>query len=135
MWKCQHCGEEIEADFNVCWNCQYGKNGTPPSPAKPEVREPLRRDPSTPSDGERMFAWLFCSIFFLLVLGGVGILVIFGMGSLLKFKEAPVIGPAITILIIWAIRHSAPNVSRVLVRTRGMSIAQRLRKIMAAIAA
>jgi predicted nucleic-acid-binding Zn-ribbon protein len=30
MWKCAGCGEEVEDDFNVCWNCQRGQDGTPP---------------------------------------------------------------------------------------------------------
>lgn len=21
-WKCPHCGEELEGQFDVCWNCQ-----------------------------------------------------------------------------------------------------------------
>ena len=33
MWKCGACGEEVEDDFNVCWNCQRGKDGSPAPPA------------------------------------------------------------------------------------------------------
>jgi predicted nucleic-acid-binding Zn-ribbon protein len=29
MWKCPTCGEEVEDDFNICWNCQSGKDGSP----------------------------------------------------------------------------------------------------------
>ncbi len=34
MWKCPACGEDVEDDFNVCWNCQRGRNGAeaPPPP-------------------------------------------------------------------------------------------------------
>lgn len=28
MWKCQNCGEMIEEDFEVCWKCQYERDGT-----------------------------------------------------------------------------------------------------------
>lgn len=28
MWRCSNCGEEVEDDFEVCWNCQSGKDGT-----------------------------------------------------------------------------------------------------------
>jgi predicted nucleic-acid-binding Zn-ribbon protein len=35
MWKCPSCGEDVEDDFNVCWNCQRGKDGTP-SAAQPD---------------------------------------------------------------------------------------------------
>ncbi len=28
MWKCANCGEEVEASFDVCWNCGTGKDGT-----------------------------------------------------------------------------------------------------------
>jgi DNA-directed RNA polymerase subunit RPC12/RpoP len=30
MWKCAGCGEEVEDDYNVCWNCQRAQDGTPP---------------------------------------------------------------------------------------------------------
>ena len=29
MWKCSSCGEDVDDDFNVCWNCQRGKVGSP----------------------------------------------------------------------------------------------------------
>jgi DNA-directed RNA polymerase subunit RPC12/RpoP len=32
MWKCSGCGEEVEDDFIVCWNCQRAQDGTPPPP-------------------------------------------------------------------------------------------------------
>lgn len=28
MWQCSNCGEEIDDNFEVCWNCQFGKDGT-----------------------------------------------------------------------------------------------------------
>jgi len=34
MWKCKHCGEDVE-DSLVCWNCGYSREGTPPP--DPEV--------------------------------------------------------------------------------------------------
>jgi hypothetical protein len=33
MWKCPACGEDVEDDFNVCWNCQRGKDGSLPEPS------------------------------------------------------------------------------------------------------
>lgn len=30
MWKCKNCGEMIESDFDVCWNCQFSKDDSPP---------------------------------------------------------------------------------------------------------
>jgi hypothetical protein len=29
MWSCGNCGEQSEAHFEVCWNCQYSKEGVP----------------------------------------------------------------------------------------------------------
>ena len=29
MWKCKNCNEDIEDDFDICWNCSYDKNGEP----------------------------------------------------------------------------------------------------------
>lgn len=25
-WKCPTCGEDVESDFDVCWNCQTPRN-------------------------------------------------------------------------------------------------------------
>lgn len=30
MWECRKCGEEVEDDFDVCWNCQAGRDGSLP---------------------------------------------------------------------------------------------------------
>lgn len=27
MWFCKNCSEEVDDDFEVCWNCQFDKNG------------------------------------------------------------------------------------------------------------
>lgn len=29
MWQCPKCGEEVDDTFEVCWNCQVGKDGIP----------------------------------------------------------------------------------------------------------
>jgi predicted nucleic-acid-binding Zn-ribbon protein len=29
MWKCTGCGETVDDNFDVCWNCQRDKNGLP----------------------------------------------------------------------------------------------------------
>lgn len=31
-WKCPACGEDVEADFEVCWNCERPRDGAPGSP-------------------------------------------------------------------------------------------------------
>jgi hypothetical protein len=28
MWKCKKCNEEVEDNFNVCWNCGSDKKGS-----------------------------------------------------------------------------------------------------------
>jgi hypothetical protein len=30
MWECRSCGEEVEDNFEVCWNCQVGRDGSLP---------------------------------------------------------------------------------------------------------
>ncbi len=32
MWRCPSCGEDVEDDFNVCWNCQRPKGGAAAAP-------------------------------------------------------------------------------------------------------
>jgi len=29
MWKCPQCSEEVEEDFDVCWNCGTDREGQP----------------------------------------------------------------------------------------------------------
>lgn len=29
MWKCPGCGETVDDNFEVCWNCQREKDGPP----------------------------------------------------------------------------------------------------------
>ena len=28
MWKCRNCSENVENNFDICWNCNYDKNGS-----------------------------------------------------------------------------------------------------------
>lgn len=43
MWICKHCSSEIEDDnFLNCWNCGYGKDGSPPEHL--EAFEEAKRD-------------------------------------------------------------------------------------------
>ena len=30
MWKCKSCSEQIENNFDSCWNCGYSRDGSPP---------------------------------------------------------------------------------------------------------
>ena len=39
MWICKNCGEDVEDDFDVCWNCQFDKNGSPPALVEPEKKD------------------------------------------------------------------------------------------------
>jgi hypothetical protein len=34
MWNCPKCNEQVEDDFEVCWNCQSGKDKTLQAPAE-----------------------------------------------------------------------------------------------------
>ena len=31
MWKCKHCAERIEENFEGCWKCGYARDGTAPA--------------------------------------------------------------------------------------------------------
>jgi hypothetical protein len=31
MWKCKNCNEDVEDNFDVCWNCSFDKYGKPMS--------------------------------------------------------------------------------------------------------
>ena len=32
-WQCQQCGEEVEGNFDICWNCQSSRGSTGPEHA------------------------------------------------------------------------------------------------------
>jgi hypothetical protein len=34
MWKCSNCGEQVEDDFETCWNCGFDKDGTASIPSQ-----------------------------------------------------------------------------------------------------
>lgn len=60
MWKCEQCGEEIEDQFDSCWNCT--RQAEPPSgEGKPRLPlECLRCEASMEYEGSRHFhegAW------------------------------------------------------------------------------
>ena len=39
MWKCKHCPEQLEDDFDNCWNCGYSRDGiAPDADAKKELK-------------------------------------------------------------------------------------------------
>ena len=29
MWKCKHCSEQIEDNFDICFSCGYTRSGSP----------------------------------------------------------------------------------------------------------
>lgn len=35
MWTCAHCGEEAPDNFDVCWKCGSGRDGSPPQTVAP----------------------------------------------------------------------------------------------------
>lgn len=41
MWKCSNCGESVEDNFDICWNCQTPKDGTE---IQAEVTEEITED-------------------------------------------------------------------------------------------
>jgi predicted nucleic-acid-binding Zn-ribbon protein len=50
MWKCSSCGEDVEDDFTVCWNCQHEKDGSP-APVASDEADPTALVESTREDG------------------------------------------------------------------------------------
>ena len=44
MWKCPKCGEDVENNFDVCWNCGTSKSG--------EIEDPAFRRPDESEEPE-----------------------------------------------------------------------------------
>lgn len=38
MWKCVNCAEQVEDQFEICWSCGFGKDGSPP-PAPQTIKQ------------------------------------------------------------------------------------------------
>ena len=36
MWKCKHCSERLEDDFDSCWSCGYSRDGIAPDTSAQE---------------------------------------------------------------------------------------------------
>ena len=40
FWTCTHCNEEVESQFEVCWNCQRDRTGlVPPNFSDLEIED------------------------------------------------------------------------------------------------
>ena len=86
MWKCKKCGEQIEDNFEACWQCGTEKAGSPPSDQ--QVFEEQERELETEVQGDqlrypalRLIARIYRRLAWLVVVLGV-IGVIFGFVSL-----------------------------------------------------
>jgi len=39
MWKCKHCSEQVEDNFDICWNCGFSRdNKAPATNVKDEIK-------------------------------------------------------------------------------------------------
>lgn len=43
LWKCPNCGESIEAEFDLCWNCGTSRDGETPSEFERETEIKISR--------------------------------------------------------------------------------------------
>jgi hypothetical protein len=50
MWKCPVCGESVEDDFSVCWNCQHARDGSLPIPV-PDAPTPANLVETATAEG------------------------------------------------------------------------------------
>jgi len=38
MWICANCGQDVDENFESCWNCQFDRSGLPPRASIEETR-------------------------------------------------------------------------------------------------
>jgi hypothetical protein len=89
MWNCEKCGEMLEDQFNSCWKCGTGKDGTPcPNSHVSDSRE---------REGRAILG--FCTLF-----SALGILLSMGAGFYLWTEGHPFLG--MVTAFIGAMYHS-----------------------------
>jgi hypothetical protein len=44
MWRCTNCNEEVGEEFNACWSCGTGRDGTP-NPTFQKVQDAPQEEP------------------------------------------------------------------------------------------
>jgi hypothetical protein len=49
-WRCRHCGETVEANFDLCWNCGADRMGQASGDFVPEPSDPAVDDPGLDTD-------------------------------------------------------------------------------------
>ena len=49
MWRCQDCGETVEDNFDVCWNCGTSQDGRKDPHFRPEPFDTTREAPDSPA--------------------------------------------------------------------------------------
>ncbi len=58
MWKCKNCGEEVEDNFEICWNCSSNKDGTKTSKTDEYQIQPIREPIENQKENDGSF-WSF----------------------------------------------------------------------------
>ena len=53
MWKCPKCKEDCEDNFDSCWSCGTGRDGSPPAEPFPEGGSIASESSPTPSSTPR----------------------------------------------------------------------------------
>ena len=107
MWQCQHCGENIDEEFALCWNCGATANGEPDPSFLPvdmiEREAKARRNPIMTAAQRRTWIFLWAVIVTLLMLI-VNPGVVYGRASLLRFLFYFVscgLTAGVVLLIVW----------------------------------
>ena len=82
MWKCSSCAEECEDNFDLCWKCGTGRDGSPPAQLSPEPHRSTSASGATGRSRERVSASarflmgvvIFVPVFALVVILGMCLL-------------------------------------------------------------
>lgn len=86
MWECSKCGEQIEDNFDSCWNCGIGKDGSQPLESQEFVKikkenmlsRAIIKDKSKQKEQSRYPALQSISATFLILAWIVAILAVIG---------------------------------------------------------
>jgi len=99
MWKCKNCGEEVEDNFEICWNCGSNKDGKKTKMADEFQQQKKESDIEHPLGASLKIIGTIMKILGLIV--GIIVLVKLSQGGIFSEDEVTPTDVIISLIIIF----------------------------------